>query len=140
MSSSPKTGRVVAIAASAVVLAAIVAAIAVMGSPARQRLMRLDERRVDDLNRIATTIDVYRTQHGRLPASVAELGGQPGMRIPQDPESGQPYGYEMLGATEYRLCAKFDTDTAETTDPQPWLGASWAHGAGRQCFRRRPAD
>lgn len=139
-SSTPRAGRVVAIVASLVVLATIVAAIVVMGPPSQQRLMRLDERRVEDLNRIAMAINVYRSQHGRLPASLAELGGEPGMRIPQDPESRQPYGYKMLGAAEYRLCAGFATDTAEAIDPQPWPGADWAHGAGRQCFKRRPAD
>lgn len=134
---SGNTGRWIAIAASVVVLATIVAAIAVMGSPSRQRLMRLDERRVDDLDRIANAIQAYHAQHGSVPASLAALAAEPGVRVPQDPESRQPYGYEVLGKTEYRLCAQFDTDTAESTEPQPWLRPSWVHGRGKQCFKRR---
>lgn len=132
-----RAGRWIAVAASVVVVAAIVAAIAVMGSPSRQRLMRLDERRVDALGNIANQLDAWRNEHGRLPGSLAELAAAPGVRVPQDPASGRPYGYEVLGATEYRLCAQFDTDTAAGTDPQPWLRAAWAHGTGRQCFKRR---
>jgi hypothetical protein len=128
---------VVAIVASLIVLATIIAAIVVMGPPSQQRLMRLDERRVEDLNRIAMIVDVHRTQHDRLPASLAELGAQPGVRLPQDPESRKPYDYEVLGPAEYRLCAQFDTDTSSAADPRPWLDADWAHGTGRQCFKRR---
>lgn len=132
-----RAGRWIAVAASIVVVAAIVAAIAVMGSPSRQRLMRLDERRVDELGNLANQIEAWRNEHGRIPKSLAELAAAPGVRVPQDPASGRPFGYEVLGAAEYRLCARFDTDTAAGIDPQPWLRAAWAHGAGRQCFKRR---
>jgi hypothetical protein len=132
-----RAGRWIAIVASLVVVATIVAAIAVMGSPSKQRLMRLDERRVDELGNIANQIESWRNEHRRLPGSLAELAAAPGVRVAQDPASGRPYGYEVLGASEYRLCAQFDTDTAIETDPQPWRGAVWAHGIGRQCFTRR---
>lgn len=132
-----RAGRWIAIVASLVVVATIVAAIAVMGSPSKQRLMRLDERRVVELGNIADQIEAWRNEHGHIPGSLAELAAAPGVRVPQDPASGQPYGYEVLGASEYRLCAQFDTDTAAETDPQPWRGAVWTHGIGRQCFTRR---
>lgn len=134
-----RAGRWIAIVASLVVVATIVAAIAVMGSPSKQRLMRLDERRVVELGNIADQIEAWRNEHGHIPGSLAELAAAPGVRVPQDPASGQSYGYEVLGASEYRLCAQFDTDTAAETDPQPWRGAVWAHGIGRQCFTRRAA-
>lgn len=129
--------RWIAVAASIVVVATIVAAIAIMGSPSRQRLLRLDERRVDDLQRIVTAIDAYDRQHGAAPPTLAALAAEPGVRLPSDPESGRPYDYERLGESEYRLCAEFRTDTADATEPQPWQPADWAHGAGRQCFKRR---
>jgi len=130
-------GRWIAIVASVVVVATIVAAIAVMGSPARQRLMRLDERRVGDLDRIASAVQVYHAQHGKPPASLAALEAEPGVRLPRDPATQQAYGYAVVGKAEFEVCARFDTDTAESTDPQPWLRAGWVHGAGRQCFKRR---
>ena len=140
-SASPgRAGRWIAVAASVVVVAAVVAAIVAMGPPSRQRAMRLDERRVNELGNIANQLEAWRNEHGRLPASLAELASAPGVRVPRDPASGQPYGYVVLGAAEYRLCAQFDTDTASGTDPQPWLRAAWAHGAGRQCFKRRAGN
>lgn len=131
-----RAGRWIAIVASLVVVATIVAAIAVMGSPSKQRLMRLDERRVVELGNIANQIEAWRNEHGHIPGSLAELAAAPGVRVPQDPASGRPYGYEVLGASEYRLCAQFDSDTTET-EPQPWSRVAWAHGIGRQCFTRR---
>ena len=133
-----RAGRWIAIVASVVVAATIVAAIAVIGSPSRQRLLRMDERRVNDLEAIASQVQAYRNQHGSMPASLATLSAEPGVRVPIDPASAQPYGYAALGGADYQLCARFDTDTADTTDPQTWpRAAAWVHGAGRQCFRRR---
>ena len=133
-----RAGRWIAVVTSVVVIATVVAAIAVIGSPSRQRLLRLDERRVNDLEAIASQVRVYRNQHGGMPASLATLSAEPGVRVPRDPASAQPYGYEALGGADYRLCARFDTDTADTTDPRaPPRAAAWVHGAGRQCFRRR---
>jgi hypothetical protein len=134
---SGRANRWIAVAASIVVIATIVAAIAIMGSPSRQRLLRLDERRVDDLQRIATAIDAYDRQHGGAPPTLAALAATPGVRLPSDPESGRPYGYERTGEAEYRLCAEFRTDTADATGPRPWQPADWVHGMGRQCFKRR---
>jgi len=119
-----------------VVIATIVAAISVIGSPSQQRLLRLDERRVNDLQALASQVQAYRNEHGRLPASLAVLEAEPGVRVPRDPESGEPYAYEVLGAVEFRLCARFDTDSSDSTPPQPWMRAAWVHGAGRQCFKR----
>jgi hypothetical protein len=130
-------GRWIAIVAGIVVVATLVAAIMVMGSPARQRLMRLDERRVEDLSRIASAVEAYHLQHGSAPDSLEALAAGGGVRIPSDPATRQPYGFEKLGKAEVRLCAQFDTDTAESSEPQPWLGVRWLHGAGRQCFKRR---
>jgi type II secretory pathway pseudopilin PulG len=117
--------------ASVVVIATVVAAIAVIGSPSRQRLLRLDERRVNDLEAIASQVRVYRNQHGGMPASLATLSAEPGVRVPRDPASAQPYGYEALGGADYRLCARFDTDTADTTDPQGPPRAAAASGNAR---------
>lgn len=132
-----RAGRWIVLAASVVVVATIVAAIAVMGPPSRQRLLRLDERRVNDLQVIQSQVEMYRDQHGAVPASLAVLATQPGMRVPRDPASRQPYGYEAIDGAGYRLCAQFDTDTAQSADVQPWMRPDWGHGTGRQCFKRR---
>jgi len=127
------TGHWLAIAASVVVAAVVVAAIAVMGSPSEQRAARLDERRVDDLVRIASAVEAHATQHRALPRGLAALAGASRMRL-ADPERGEPYGYAVTGAQTYRLCAVFATDTG--VDGVQRHGDAWSHGAGSQCFER----
>ena len=130
--------RWIAILASLVVVATIVAAIVVMGSPSTQRLSRLDERRVTDLGNLVQAIQAYREAHDRLPADLPVLAAEPGSRLAiVDPGTGQPYGYAVLGAREYQLCARFDTDTAATMEPPvAWVPGDWNHGIGTRCFKR----
>jgi type II secretory pathway pseudopilin PulG len=131
-------GRWIAILASLVVVATIVAAIVVMGPPSTQRSSRLDERRVTDLGNLVQAIQAYREAHDRLPADLPVLAAEPGSRLAiVDPDTAQPYGYAVLGAREYQLCARFDTDTAATMEPPvAWVPGDWNHGIGTRCFKR----
>jgi hypothetical protein len=121
-----------------VVAAAVAASVVVMGPPSKQRLQRLDERRIADLGRIQVAIQAYRAAHDALPADLSVLAKVPGTRLPiADPESGEAYGYEIAGKSDYRLCARFATDTAESIEvQQTWPPGGWEHAAGRQCFER----
>lgn len=135
-------GRRLAVIASVVVGATLVAAIAVMDSPPEQREQRLDARRVQDLQQIGNAIDIYHDRHKALPEGLAALQARmPGWKLaPGDPASGVPYDYEVLGERSYRLCAQFDTDTATADTPHGPEGDAWKHGAGRQCFNREVAN
>lgn len=137
---SGKLGRWLLVAAAVVIAATVVAAIALMGSPSAQRQSRLDEKRVRDLQRIDRVVGRYLDSHGALPADLATLAAQPGQRLAiADPVDGAPYGYETTGPRTFRLCAGFATDTAQAPGGAPWaLEDGWHHGAGRQCFDRRP--
>jgi hypothetical protein len=130
-------GRWLAIAASAVVLATLVAAMLVMGSPEAQRESRLDRKREQDMGRIARAID-SRTAAGKpLPADLASLAREPGRRLSiADPATAAPYAYAITGDHRYRLCAVFTTDTAEESRRQ-WIDQQWLHGPGRHCFDRK---
>ena len=132
------TGRLLSIIASVVVLATLVAAIAVMDSPGQQRERRMDERRVQDLQRLAGAARGYHQGHGQLPADMAALAGQPGLGLSTtDPASGTPYEYERTGERRFRVCATFATDTAvASARMQPVGPDSWNHPAGRHCFSR----
>lgn len=131
-------GRWIAIVASIVVVATLAAAVVVIGPPSRQRLQRLDEHRVADLGRIVQATQAYHDAHDRLPASLAVLAAEPGSRLPiADPATAAGYGYAVLGTRGYQLCARFDTDTADTVDaPVAWAPGEWNHSVGLRCFKR----
>ena len=134
-----RLGRWLAIAASVVVVSTVVAAILAMGSPSTQRELRLDEKRVGDLGRIANAVNHHVERHGALPKDLATLARQPGQWISfVDPKDGSAYTYEVTGPRTFRLCAVFATDTADMPAHAGFeSGDDWIHGSGRHCFDRK---
>ena len=130
---SALSGRVIlgAILAAAA-LAVIGTAFIYVGSPGEARQRRFDDRRVEDLTEISTSLDRYWTTNTRLPASVEEAAQGGAASVPRDPESGEPYAYRALDDRRYELCATF----ARYSDEPPALNEPQfrAHAAGRQCF------
>jgi len=126
-----------------VVAAAVIGGLVILGSPGEARIRRLDQRRVGDLQEIARMTGVYRTRHGRLPASLEELSQEPGTRVNlRDPTTAERYGYRTVDSLTYELCARFERVSSGEPDDEPrWGGdVSWSHGAGRQCFEREARD
>lgn len=140
MSADGALGRRLAIVASVVVLATVVAAVMVTGTPSTQREAKLDARRVQDLVRLVAAVDAHVKEKDALPADLATLAGKPGARLAiVDPVSARPYGFQVTGARSYRLCASFSTDTALTPPPFRQYGSNaddWLHGSGQHCFER----
>ncbi len=135
--SAGNVGRSLAIAASAVVVATVVAAMLLMGSPESQRESRLDRKREQDMASIAAAIDTRAREGKPLPGSLEILSIEPGVRLTvSDPQTGAPYGYAITGSDRYRLCAVFATDTGDKSR-QGWVDQKWLHGAGRHCFERK---
>ena len=139
MSGGAKT-RILAIAVSLAVGAVVIAAVVIIGPPAAQRERRLDAARISDLEIIQNAVTAYVERHAALPSDLPALAREPGYALSiADPQTGAPYVYEVTGATSYRLCARFTTDTArEGRDERldyPY-SVEWAHGAARQCFER----
>ena len=122
--------RVLAAVLLVIVVLAVTRAIMIIGSPSEERTRRLDGRRVEDLQGISQSVEVYRTRHQRLPASLEELAAEPGLSaVQRDPVSGMPYAYRTVDARSYEVCAEFDRETADVR-----AAGFWSHGAGRQCF------
>jgi len=122
--------HIVAGVALALVLAAVVAGLFIVGSPSNERARRLDEQRVGALQNISAMVDSYWTAHSSLPASLAALANDPRLSVDtKDPETREEYGYRTRSEREYELCATFDRETGE--DPS---SPFWTHGAGRRCF------
>lgn len=124
---------------SAVVVSAVIAAITILGPPSVQRQRKMDQVRVQNLTYIGLSVNGYFVRHKALPHDLDGLAKEPGYKIVQsDPDTGKPYGYQILSPTSYRLCADFTADSA-TDSPDSYNAyenVTWAHGRGRQCFDR----
>lgn len=121
---------------AAAVAVAVVAGLVALGSPANQRLDRLDARRAQDLDAISRAIDRFEATHERLPATLDELQRSSDVQVAiTDPVTREPYGYEAGTGTAYELCATFDRATVERDFRR---GRPFSrHEAGRHCFPLR---
>lgn len=100
------------------------------GSPSEQRLLRIDERRVDDLRMLSRVIRWRWDKTTRLPQELDELVD--GLRlgsVPLDPITRSEYVFEHVSLNTYRLCADFSKSSVK---PKP--NDFWAHKAGYRCF------
>lgn len=136
--SGPGAGRTMAIVASVAMLGAVAAGMGVLGTPAHQRQLKLDDQRVSDLSVIANTVHRYRLVHHTLPGALSALPLQE--RGSNDPVTGEPYAYNKLGDDAYTLCAHFDAADpwrpAEYAAPRLYAptAPAWKHPAGPYCF------
>ena len=129
--------RTLAIVAAVVVTAVVVAGIVLMDSPTHQRMLKLDIRRVQDLQQIEFAVKAYERSEKKLPPDLSALAALPGVRVPAtDPETGAGYEYSARGDTNFELCAIFATDTKEQANQNWYPGSQWPHGVGRTCFQR----
>jgi hypothetical protein len=139
-----KTNRLYAGLAVLLVLGSIVGGFMVMGSPFTVRQIRFDERRVSDLQNLQWQLVQYWQQKEVLPASLAGLKDEiAGYVPPVDPETGEAYVYNLKGARQFELCARFNLvsrPTAGNSYARP-IGfdlenETWEHAAGLTCFTR----
>jgi hypothetical protein len=160
-----KVGTWAAIKSSVLVVALIVWSFCVMGSPFQQRSLRLDQRRIDDLQNIQWQVISYWQQKEKLPEALADLKNPlAGYSLPTDPEfeKGNVYEYKKLDKMKFEICATFilpipkgwvennykygfggdgimparDVAMSSMPYPAPSQGESWDHEAGRSCFQR----
>lgn len=94
-------------------LTAIIWSFMVMGSPAKQRLLRLDDRRIQDLQNIQWQVINYWQRKEKLPDDLKDLKDPlSGYSLPVDPdfEKGKVYEYyrsEPMKNLKFELCATF---------------------------------
>jgi len=122
--------RVAALVSIAAVTLAVIAGMVFMGSPAEQRTLRFDERRVGDLRQLSNAVQNHWRRRNELPARADDIvDGQMMTRLPLDPTSGQPYDYRVTEPGKFELCATFSR-RSRAEDSRDF----WFHEAGRHCF------
>ena len=152
--SEPQKSKVpgaMAWASSVAVLAMLISGFFIVGSPAHQRDIRMDERRVSDLQTIQYQIINYWQLKDQLPIELALLEDDiTGFRVPMDPETGSDYEYIVKGDLEFNLCGNFtlksNVDSNENSRiAMPYVydhgypakvSEVWDHESGRACFDR----
>lgn len=146
--------RLFAAGVTLAVIASLVAGLAVAGSPAHARALKLDHERERDLRQIAGAIDRYWVEFDELPPDLKRLNATRGYDLPsiRDPESGALYDYLVNGESSYELCAGFTTSTLPGDNPPaPGVPGSpriaphndrdfWRHAAERSCYSIEARD
>lgn len=125
----PQTGsnrdRWMAAVSAAVVVAVLISGFTFLGSPKTQRMLRADQKRVQDLYQIASQANVsWKTNGDKLPEHLDQLQGV----AVSDPITRSTYEYRVLGSSQYELCATFALPSQDSS--------TWRHPAGHYCFTR----
>ncbi len=119
--------RAIPFIAVLVVVAVVAAAFVTLGPPSGARARALDRQRIDDLRSTAEQLyNKYHADHRPLDDRLQDPK--------RDPITREPYKYERIDTTHYRLCADFELKGDPENDI--YLGSErWRHNAGRNCFQ-----
>lgn len=99
------------------VIVAIILGFVAVGSPAKQRALRFDSQRINDLSNIQWRIINYWQQKEKLPVALTDINDTiSGFIVPTDPETEVSYEYSIKGTSNqksvsgdlsFELCATF---------------------------------
>ncbi len=131
------------------VLITIIGGFVVVGSPAKQRALRLDRMRVNSLSGIQYSAGHYWQEFGKVPDTLSDLTEYMGYS-PKDPSTNAPYVYEktVSSSNAFKICAVFEASSTEMEESyaKPIVSggdfSDWRHGPGLTCFQRtvNPVD
>lgn len=125
---------------SAVIIAVLIFAFNLTGSPFLARGVNLDKARESALGTFTSTINVYYQKNFSLPQSLRDaMKSYVGYysssgTFPKDPESGEDYDYKIISSTGYQLCAIFSTDSEEIRSKN--IGNSYPYGSGQYLHKK----
>ncbi|MDO5529769.1 MAG: hypothetical protein Q4F71_10240 [Paracoccus sp. (in: a-proteobacteria)] len=126
---NPERYAAFAIAGLAAVM--VVAALVTVGGPGRAQQEARDRLRLDDLQMLAMSVDCL-ADGGPPPAEIAPSEQCPDLPRQTDPQTGEPYLYEVIDANSYRLCANF-----ERPERRGFTGYDMQFDGARGCLPRR---
>lgn len=125
------------------VTASILVGLTIAGSPGEIRNIRLDENRVNDLNRIQIEITSYWQNNGELPTELDDISNELSyFTLPVDPTTKESYAYSVISDTKFQLCAEFKTSNMNDEyqfDSYAYRlenQENWKHDEGVYCFDR----
>ncbi|MDF2529745.1 MAG: hypothetical protein K0Q57_625 [Gammaproteobacteria bacterium] len=112
-----------------------------VGSPTNARLAGQDAKRTWDLQQIQSQISSYYKHKKQLPASLGALTDPiSGYKAPIDEVTNKPYGYQVISAKSFSLCAEFALPSSMAVEKiVSYWGAdgwNWEHPKGYYCFVR----
>jgi len=120
------------------VIVAIVIGFIAVGSPAKQRALRFDSQRINDLGNIQSQIVNYWMQKEKLPVALDDLNDTiSGFIVPTDPETKSAYEYSIKavsgtktipGGFSFELCAVFGESSQDTKGRGVYSGGVYMNG------------
>lgn len=138
-----KENKLVIFVAIIVIVVAVFAVIGFIlaGSPAQQRMVRLDQQRLSDLQLMQSNIVNYWDVKEELPESYGDVLNEfQYLEEEVDPETGMAYSYTRKGELTFELCADFTLESRDGRTvgvlPLYLKGKSWEYMPGRNCFER----
>lgn len=98
------------------------------GAPRRQRTLRADQKRLQDLYQLSSQVNGrWKFNGSHLPQHLDEISGVP----LADPITRIAYEYHLKDGSHYELCAVFSLPSPETNQS---TSNFWIHPAGPRCF------
>jgi hypothetical protein len=124
--------RMMALVSAVTVLVMVVLGFSYLGAPKKQRTLRADNKRVQDLYQLSNQINTHwNSSSHKLPEHLDELSGV----VLADPITRVAYGYHVKEGSQYELCATFSMDSMENRGKDEISRRSqWSHPPGNHCF------
>lgn len=117
---SSRVPMVAGVATSVILVASVILGFLLVGTPATQRLHRLDETRVMSLTTIQSQVVSHYTRTRTLPLTLEDMNNPlDGFVSPVDPVTGSAYEYNVKGELTFELCATFSAPSIPEEVPQP---------------------
>jgi hypothetical protein len=133
--------KVIAIIASIFAYAAIIGAFIAVGGPTKQRGLKFDQERVNNLISIQSQLTQYYQEKEVLPEALTDMTtGVSPYTPPTDPETEEAYIYKKTGELSFELCTNFAYEQTSAQNNRIYapggMQNEWSHPAGEYCFER----
>ncbi len=113
------------------IMGIFISGIIVNPSPQHARNVKMDEKRIEQLQDLSEQIKEYHLKNAALPNQLSDLVEEKLVfqETIEDPETHKVFEYQAISPNRYTLCATF---YFEKKDYKP----IWSHAAGHQCIQQ----